>query len=219
MVDVGVAGQETRAEPASGQRRYRGHDPARRRLERRERLEAAGLELFGTVGFGTTSVKTVCEQAGVSPRHFYEHFADREALLVALVEAIGEELIEASFSASSANPDLDSAVRAGVKAYLEVLAGDPRKARLLFRESVGVSETVERVRGAIRDRFADFVRARALALGTVEAETPRNILLPVGVVGAVHEMASRAFLEPGNLDLDALTDQCCLVYLAVAERL
>lgn len=201
-------------------RRYRGRAPDSRRRERRQKLRAAGLELFGAgPGFAATPVKAVCERAGVSTRHFYEHFSDREALLVDLLDEVGDELMAASFSASSAEAEIGRAVRQGVRAYLEVLSDDRRKARLLFRESIGVSDAVERVRGRIQDGFAAFVRERAMALGAVEEETPQNALLPAGVVGAVHEMANRAFRRPGPLDLDSLTDQCCLVYLAVAERL
>lgn len=207
-------------ESADGGRPYRGRGPDLRRQERRQRLTDAGLQLFGGErGYLATSVKAVCERAAVSPRHFYEQFEDREALLIDLLKSVGEELMRVSISASSARTDLEQAVRDGVRAYLEVLAEDPRKARLLFQESVGVSDAVERVRAEIRDGFAGFVRDRALVLGAVTAETPANSLLPVGVVGAVHEMANQAFQEPGELDLDALTDQCCLVYLAVAERL
>ena len=35
-------------------------------------------------------------------------------------------------------------------------------------------------------------------------------------IRAVHEMAGHAFLDQAEVDLDALTEQCCLVYLAVA---
>lgn len=214
------AGAITGAAGGPGGRRYRGRGPDLRRQERRQRLTAAGLDLFGGgAGYAATPVKAVCERAGVSPRHFYEQFEDREALLIDLLETIGEELMEASFAASTAGMQLEEAVRGGVRAYLEVLAADRRKARLLFQESVGVSDAVEVVRDRIREGFAAFVRDRALALGAVAEETPRNILLPVGVVGAVHEMANQAFKQSGELDLEALTDQCCLVYLAVAERL
>lgn len=205
---------------AKGGRRYNGRDPDARRTERRQKLYEAGLELFGAgPGYAASPVKAVCERAGVSTRHFYEHFEDREALLIDLLEGIGNELMNASFAASSSTGELETAVYDGVRAYLEVLATDRRKARLLFQESVGVSERVEEVRSRIRDGFAGFVRDRALDLGAVAEETPQNALLPVGVVGAVHEMAHQAFQQPGPVDLEALTDQCCLVYLAVAERL
>lgn len=201
-------------------RSYGGRSPEDRRRERRQRLAEAGLQLFGAEGgYLATSVKAVCDRAGVSPRHFYEQFEDREALLVHLLQELGRELMQASYEAAAGLTDIEAAVRAGVRAYLQVLADDRRKARLLFRESVGVGNAVEQVRNAIRDGFAEIVRERALALGAVREETPENDLLPVGVVGAVHEMANQAFLRPEGPDLDALTDQCCLVYMAIATHL
>ncbi|HTC29133.1 MAG TPA: helix-turn-helix domain-containing protein, partial [Candidatus Acidoferrum sp.] len=67
-------------------RRYGGLSVAQRRAERRARLLAAGLQLFGTAGFLKTSIPMICNASGVTARHFYEEFPSREALLRTILD-------------------------------------------------------------------------------------------------------------------------------------
>lgn len=53
---------------------------------RRERLLNGALALFAERGYAGTSVKAIAERAGVSQGLLYVHFANKQALLVALFE-------------------------------------------------------------------------------------------------------------------------------------
>ncbi len=206
-------------EPAPD-RRYGGRSAQSRRTERRQKLVAAGLELFGSQGYAASSVKAICDEAGVSPRYFYEHFADRQSLMLDVFGEVVDELMRATVQATLAAPDdVDARIRAGIRAYLAPLAADRRKARVLFSESIGVSLEVERERRARMDAFADFVREQSLALGTVKDETPENNLIAHGLIGASHEIANQAIQGGDTFDLDAVTEQCCLIFIAVSDRL
>ncbi|HEY5145458.1 MAG TPA: hypothetical protein VII82_01760, partial [Polyangiaceae bacterium] len=48
-----------RASPAARTRVYRGQSNLERREERRDRLLAAGLDLFGTAGYAATSIEGI----------------------------------------------------------------------------------------------------------------------------------------------------------------
>lgn len=52
-------------------------------LERRARIQAAALALFDAQGFEATTVTDVARQAGVSRATFFNHFPNKEAVLVA----------------------------------------------------------------------------------------------------------------------------------------
>lgn len=201
-------------------RRYRGKSAEDRRSERRESLIEAGLERFGTEGYAATSVKAICELAGLSPRYFYEHFADREDLMLAVFSRVASEVMTASIAASeAAPPEVEAKVRAGIRAYLEPLAADRRKARVLFAESVGVSTELEEARRSQITEFASYVREQSLALGAVAAETPENELIAYGLIGANHEITNQALLHSDDFDLDAVCEQCCTIFLGTSERL
>lgn len=122
-----------------GGRRYGGRDAAQRREERRARLIAAGLELFGTTGYAATSVKNICREAGLTERYFYESLRDREDLLATVYDELIREVQVATFAAADqAGPELEAQVRAGLDVFVRTLTDDPRKARIVLIEVVGV---------------------------------------------------------------------------------
>ncbi|GEM_PF-120167 len=181
-------------EPAAHQampgRRYRGQSPDERRAERRRRLVEAGLELFGTVGYAATSIEAVCSRAGVTARHFYEHFDSREALMIAVFEeqatAVMREVVEAT---EAEDPhDLDGRIRAGVGAFLRGVLGDPRRARVLSIESVGVSRDMERRRRSAMHAYARFVAGQIAAIAGVADSGADVDWLSLALVGGVNEL-------------------------------
>jgi AcrR family transcriptional regulator len=116
-------------------RSYNGVSATDRIAERRERLLAAGLELFGTRGFATTGVKDVCRQAGLTDRYFYESFRDGAELFVAVFDRVAGQIFKLVMRAVGGSaPDPESQVRAAIETYVRELAGDPRKGRVLFIE-------------------------------------------------------------------------------------
>ena len=72
----------------TGERRYAGLLLHERRADRRARLAAAGLELYGTTGYDATTIPMLCSAAGVTSRHFYEEYGSRETLLRQVYDTI-----------------------------------------------------------------------------------------------------------------------------------
>jgi TetR/AcrR family transcriptional repressor of nem operon len=71
----------------------------------REALVAAALELFAAEGLDAPSLDAICEQAGYTRGAFYVHFRDRDELLVAAMEKVGEAFLGRLFrTASSETP-------------------------------------------------------------------------------------------------------------------
>jgi len=170
-------------------RRYRRQVPEERRTERRARLTAAAVEAFGTRGFRATTIEELCKAAGISTRNFYEEFATREALLVALHDELNARAFSAVLDAlvDTDPDDIESRARKAVLAYLHVMTADRRWARIALVESVGVSPGAEQHR---RDAIATFVELLRLE-GTRLAESgviPRRDygLTAVALAGAIN---------------------------------
>jgi AcrR family transcriptional regulator len=127
------------AVPASGPTgRYGGVSAADRRSERRERLLDAALEILGTEGWHATTVRGVCERARLNPRYFYESFGDLDELVVAVFDRIAEEMIDRMLTAFAEAPkDAEAKARAPIATCVDYVAGDPRRARVLFLEALG----------------------------------------------------------------------------------
>jgi AcrR family transcriptional regulator len=190
---------------------------ARRREDRRARLVAAGLQLVGTQGWAKTSVRRVCREAGLTERYFYESFGDREAVLIAVFEAVAQDCTHAVLTAyATAADDTRSKLRAAIGAAFEVLTDDPRKGRVLLLEAGGDEQLQQR-----RQQLA--VSSAALLADITRRHFARDLdradldLTALAVVGAQTQLAV-AWLG-GGLDVsrDRLIEH--LIELHMASRL
>jgi AcrR family transcriptional regulator len=125
-------------------RPWRGVSPEQRVAERRERLLDAALEVFAKRTFHASKVRDLCRESGLTERYFYESFPDKEALLAALAERIVTDFLTAAGPSIALLPtDFDGGVRGAMEAVVSSLTNDPRRARILFVEVVGVSRRIE----------------------------------------------------------------------------
>lgn len=63
--------------------------------ETREKLIAAGAELFAKEGLDGPSLDAICDRAGFTRGAFYVHFRDRDDFLVAVMERVGLPFLDA----------------------------------------------------------------------------------------------------------------------------
>jgi AcrR family transcriptional regulator len=143
---------------------YGGVVASERQAGRRTRLLEAALELLGTEGWQATTVRAICSGARLTPRYFYESFADRDELLVALFDQLVAEAAGRVLQAVDASEDDARAkARAAIGAFVELVTDDPRKARVLFMEAVGSEplalrrfETVRMFAGLVAQQGREF---------------------------------------------------------------
>lgn len=198
-------------------RTWRGLSPAERREARRARLLEAALEQFGTAGWAGTSLTGLCAAGGVSPRHFYELWPGREELLTELYDGLVLDTVAAVHAAqSAAEQTVQGQVLSGVGAVLTSLGEDPRRARIVLLEVVGVSPGLRDHRRRVIDAFADVVtdgHARLVAAGEVRAQPFRPLAL--ALVGAVNELLSAWLLADPRPPLQELVPPLAQVFEAV----
>jgi AcrR family transcriptional regulator len=199
-------------------RRYRGLDAGQRQSARRERLLAAGLELFGTAGQSAVSVKQVCREAGLTERYFYESFKDREDLLRAVFEEQIRLVREATFGAvAGAANDIEAQARAGMDAFIRAVANDPRIARVIFLEVVGVSPALEDRR---RRAIHEFARFNAdLAAGHLGIEATRRLRMgALALSGGIIEVMVDWTLGYREATLDEIVDLLTTLFMAAYRQ-
>jgi AcrR family transcriptional regulator len=171
-------------------RRYAGLTDEERRAERRARLLAVGLELFGTEGYSTVSIERLCAGAGVSARHFYEHFPSREALLRAVYDdVVAHTLDNVLHALAEAGDDPQQKSAAGIETFVHAMVDDPRNARIVCVEVVGVSREFEKHRHAMIRAFATMIQAQAEELARKgRLEEGDFELRCIAVAGGVKEL-------------------------------
>jgi AcrR family transcriptional regulator len=184
-------------------RRYRGITAAERHAQRREQLLDAGLEVFGTEGYASSSVRSICSEASLNSRYFYESFACKEDLLLAVYERVILEIIVAVRDATSQQATLESQARAGLKAGWTILTDDRRRARVVALEVVGVSERLERLRRERRHAFADLVVQNALSMFPDVRLRLDSVLIARALMGGVVEI----LVDWINGDIDVSADE------------
>jgi AcrR family transcriptional regulator len=69
----------------------------KRSLEKRARLKAAGLLLFGEKGYESTSIDEIARRAKLAVGSFYQHYRSKRQLLLALMDELLEKLSQLNF--------------------------------------------------------------------------------------------------------------------------
>jgi AcrR family transcriptional regulator len=199
---------------------YRGQSSEERREERRDRVLAVGLDLFGTDGYAATSIEGICTAAGVTARHFYEHFPSREALLRAVYDDIIAEAQRAILRAMmQATGDTKTRVAAGVAAFIRSYLEDPRRARIACVEVIGVSPELERHRRSVIRAFASLIEAHAEVLageGSLSRQR-RYGLAGLAMAGGVNELLTDWIMRRDRPSIEQFTQEIVDFFLAVIQ--
>lgn len=205
-------------EPAAREPRlYRGISASDRRAQRRARLIEAGLEVFGTSGYASSSVRALSAQAKLNSRYFYESFAAREDLLEAVYVHVLGEIAAAVVQATAETENVEEQARAGLLAAFRILTEDRRKARVVALEVVGVSERLERLRRQNRHAFADMLARNALSLAPAGVRLRLDPTLSArSMIGATMELLVDWINDDLDASVEELVDHLTRLFAAVA---
>jgi AcrR family transcriptional regulator len=128
-----------------------------RRAQRRGLLIETALDCLHEEGLAGVSVRAVCARSRLTPRYFYESFADLDELLVAAVDSVFDEIAERAVTAVRDAPDqLRAQVRSAIDAGYGVVATDARKATAVLVAASGYGPLRER-RHKVVTEYADLV--------------------------------------------------------------
>jgi len=164
----------------------------------------AGLELFGTVGYASTSVRAVSAAASLNSRYFYESFSSREDLLYSVYQRIVTDIFTKAIQAAVGEKTIEDQARATLRAAWTAVTEDRRKARIVALEVVGVSERLERLRRENRQALAQLTADNAMSItGSGVRLRLDPVLTARFLMGGVVEV----LLEWINGDLDASVDE------------
>jgi AcrR family transcriptional regulator len=201
-------------------RTYGGISAAERVAARREKLLEAGLELFGTRGFTAAGIKDVCRQAGLTDRYLYESFRDSRELFLAVFDRITDELFGAVVAAvAGSGDDPERQLRDAIGTFVDALAADPRKPRVLFAEAAAAGpEAAAHMRATLR-RFAALVAATARLHLPASTSDEDVSLVALSLVGLLERAVSD--LQDGELAVapERLVERCVALYATLLRAL
>ncbi|MFZ0041266.1 MAG: TetR/AcrR family transcriptional regulator, partial [Solirubrobacteraceae bacterium] len=99
---------------------------------RAEIIHGAGLILDETGSADAVTLRAIARRIAIAAPSIYAHFANREAILTALVEDGFRDLRNAIHSATSGVDDPVQRLRATCQTYLEFADRHPQRYRLMF---------------------------------------------------------------------------------------
>lgn len=184
-------------------RNWMGRTPEMRVSERRQRLIDAAIELLGTRGASALTLRAVCGEAGLSPKFFYESFADQDELIVAAYDTTVARLV-----AEFENVDLSHAdpprelVRMRLATTYGYLRKDPRAARILFREPFAVDALRVRAQSTV----PAFMKMMLDPNGNQSLTSFHGAALGGALVGVFIDQIESGLVEDDETFVDNCTD-------------
>jgi len=187
---------------------YTGTSVAERQIERRALFIEAGLTVFAEKSYANSSLTDVCAAAGLSRRQFYEQFAGREELLVAVYDSVqgkARDAVAAALAAADTD-DLRALIDAAVRAYTKAITDDIRCVTVAFVEIVGVSPAIEAHRAQVRDQWGEVVAAIAQGRDGVRIPPGGWRVAMAAFIGAVNGAVHQWSLDDPRPPVDELVD-------------
>lgn len=190
--------------------RWAGVSPSDRRTERRALLIRSAFTLFGEGGEAAVSVRSVCRDAELNTRYFYENFTDTDELLGAVYDRVAAELGHILASAL-ATDDERGRLRNGIRTVLEFSSQDPRRGKILFTEA-RTNPVLAQRRTKAQDQLRELVFSDRLRAD------PESDWLAIEVgaamyAGAMAELAQQWLAGTLGNDPDAVVDHALRLLL------
>lgn len=207
----------------SAGRVYGGQKLTDRIATRRQKFMDAGLQVFGTTGYRTATVRQLCKQAELTDRYFYESFSSTEDLLIAVYQQQFEQLQRAvvaeMMGALPGTTDVMPVVRAGLNA-LFAMASDPCVARVCWLEVLGLSPRVDETYMRNFSGFGDLVVGFARQMFPHwQVNEDEQRMLGLALIGAVSQPITHWVLGGYKEPAQALVSASSKVFEGVMKLL
>lgn len=156
-------------------------------------------------GYRDTTIADVVRHAGTSKRTFYQHFGDRQACFLALLEELNAATIEHIRAAVDPGATARDQVRQAIAAWLGALQEEPALTVCWIRETPALGADARRMEREVMERYVALIQSLAdtpeLRAAGIEPP-PRPVVIML--LGGLRELIATTIEDGG--DLNALYD-------------
>ena len=110
----------------------------RRGQTTRDKIIETSLKLFAELGYATVSIESVLRECGISRGALYHHFASKDAIFEAVLEAAELRVVKAASEAAAKEDNPLDALRAGCAAWLELASSDAVVRQIVLTDAPSV---------------------------------------------------------------------------------
>lgn len=181
----------------------RGHPHTRDKQATRRRLLDAAETVFAAKGYHGAAVDDIIAASASSKGGFYFHFANKEAIFLALIEALTPKLEAAMDRAIAGEADPVAQLDAALRVALETFSRHRRLSKILLVEAVGLGHGFDEKLLRVRGRFATMIQRRldlAVQAGRIAAMDTETVAW--AWFGAINEIVVRWLItgQPERLE-------------------
>jgi AcrR family transcriptional regulator len=163
---------------------------------KRQKILEGMLEVVGTNGYDTASVRMVLDLTGLYRQAFYDEFADKDVCYLEAFDFGVARLEAVARSAGAAEESWQGQLRAGLAALLAMLDAEPDLGRALIVEVHAAGPEALKRRSRAMKRITDFIDSARRA--TNDAGSPPPIAAE-GIAAGMHAVV-HARLAAGEED-------------------
>ena len=180
----------------------------------RERILAGVADVASSTSYAEMTVEGIIVTAGVSRRTFYEHFKNKDDAFLAAYDEASTQMLTAVRAAYESHHGFAERMRAGIEAFLGLLAADPAFARMCIVEVMAAGPEAVKRRNAAMQAFASMIEENARQR---LAKPPPSALTAETVVGGIYDVVYTRIQRGDVRVLPELTPQ--LVHTALVHYL
>lgn len=203
-------------------RTYGGESPEERMARRRARFIEAGRAQFSQIGYRKTTMRSLCAEAGLTDRYFYESFETIEDLLVAVYEELMGEMqasIMAALQAAGPGQDADALIDIGLNAFF-LQVEDSSTARVIWLEILGVNPRIDQIYNRGTRSFADLILMLSRTIApqlTAQDDVARVVAM--GMIGAASEAAKDWLMNDYQQPREHLVQGIAMVFKGILQMI
>lgn len=169
----------------------------------RQRLLDAAERVFAAKGYHGAVVDDIIKASDSSKGGFYFHFPNKQAIFLALIDALVPRLATAVDRAIAGEPDPIAQLDAALRTVLETFSRHRRLSKILLVEAVGLGHGFDEKLMHTRGYFARMIQGyldRAVAAGAIQPVDTETVAW--AWFGAINEIVVRWLVagQPEHLE-------------------
>lgn len=192
-----------------------------RRQDRHDLLLDAATAQFAEKGYDATSISGIARTAGVSDGLIYRYFADKRALLSAVLERLFERIIQRTTDAVHAVDGFENRLKQFISSQLSIFQEEPDLCRLYIRELRNSGNFCDSPLFHMTQRYTDLlihVVEEGVAAGEVKPDTDPQMLRDV-IFGGIEHIALHLLVGGRPLEIPETSRRLARMFVhGVAAR-
>lgn len=152
-----------------------------RAAQRRTALVQAALRVIAQEGVAAATTRAIVAEAGMSLASFHYVFTSRDELIAECIQYVIDNEAAAVTAGLGPAADVRTAIRDGLRAYLDLVAKDPLR-ELAMQELVQYALRTPGLAGAARAQYESYYAAATAIVGAVGQGHGVRWRLPIGDV-------------------------------------